>query len=263
MINMPTASGLKPGTLHNQVVRHMALRILSGGVENADMLLSTEAQWADHLDVSRTVLREAVKVLSAKRLVEVRPKRGISIRPRRDWDLLDSDVLAWLWESRADEKMLISLCEVRMIVEPAAAELSASRATKKEISELGARYRRLEASVGNAAEFLAADSDFHAQLLVCCHNELLQRIGERIVLLLISSNMAVIDRLAGSTRASLPFHLEVVEAIRSRNGDLARHAMQRLVKSAEKSVYSVFHHAARTAESSGIAKNRKKGLPAR
>jgi DNA-binding FadR family transcriptional regulator len=88
------------------------------------------------LGVSRTVVREATKVLAAKGMVESRSKRGTVILPRSEWRLLDPDVLAWLTETGLDPEFLRSMFEVRKIIEPAAARLAAERATPAELDEI-------------------------------------------------------------------------------------------------------------------------------
>src|SRR5919108_94538 len=112
--------------LHGAVVHEIGVRIVRGELEPGDTL--PENGLADEPAVSRTVVREAIKVLAAKRLVESRPKTGTRVRPRRDWNLLDPDVLAWQVEAGADTDFLAQALEVRRMIEPAAARLAAERA---------------------------------------------------------------------------------------------------------------------------------------
>src|SRR5262245_31847703 len=93
------------------------------------------------LTASRTVLREAIKVLAAKGLVESRPRTGTRVRPRRTWNLLDPDVLAWQQEGTPSAIFLRSLTEVRQIVEPSAAALAAARANARERAGIAEAYR--------------------------------------------------------------------------------------------------------------------------
>src|SRR5262245_10667008 len=120
--------------LHEQMTRQVALGIIRGEIGQGE--LSTEGDLCQHFQVSRTVLREAVKVLVAKGLIELRPKTGMHVRPRSDWNLVDPDLLRWLCEAGVDEPFVRDLCEVRSIVEPAAAELAASRAPTEQIELL-------------------------------------------------------------------------------------------------------------------------------
>src|ERR671923_2508698 len=95
-------------SLHDRVVHAIGRRILGGDLRPG-ALLPAEPE----LGASRTVVREAVKVLAAKGLVEARPKTGTRVRPREAWNLLDPDVLAWLQDDDVSEQMLRKLTEVR------------------------------------------------------------------------------------------------------------------------------------------------------
>ncbi len=117
------------------------------------------------LEVSRSVLRESIKVLASKGLLEVRPKIGITVRPRSDWNLLDPELLVWQFEARMDDQLLRHLVEVRLIVEPAAAGLAAARATSEEIALLRDCYRKMEESVDDRDAYNAADLRFHVAVL--------------------------------------------------------------------------------------------------
>ena len=117
------------------------------------------------LEVSRSVLRESIKVLASKGLLEVGPKIGITVRPRSDWNLLDPELLVWQFEARMDDQLLRHLVEVRLIVEPAAAGLAAVRATSEEIALLRDCYRKMEESVDDRDAYNAADLRFHVAVL--------------------------------------------------------------------------------------------------
>src|SRR4029079_10783543 len=85
--------------------------------------------------VGRGVIREAIKILAGKGLVCVRPRHGTQVRPRRDWTLLDRDVLGWLvGTDEPDRDLLLAIQEVRLIIEPAAAAMAAERSTKHDTS---------------------------------------------------------------------------------------------------------------------------------
>src|SRR5205809_5241457 len=123
-------------SLHGRIVHAIGRRILSGDLRPGDLLPAEP-----DLGASRTVVREAVKVLAAKGLVESRPKTGTRVRPRDAWNLLDPDVLAWQREGASPAQFLRKLTEVRRIVEPAAAELAAERASSRELAGVEDAYR--------------------------------------------------------------------------------------------------------------------------
>src|SRR5918912_994052 len=102
--------------LHGAVVHEIGVRIVRGELEPGEQV--PDDGLLDDPGVSRTVLREAIKVLAAKRLVESRPKTGTRVRPRRDWNLLDPDVLAWQVEAGADADFLAQGLQVGRMIPP-------------------------------------------------------------------------------------------------------------------------------------------------
>src|ERR687887_368640 len=130
--------------LHGAVVHEIGVRILDGELKPGDTLPDNGS--LTESEVSRTVVREAIKVLAAKGLVESRPKVGTRVRQRRDWNLLDPDVLAWLQDDDVSEEMLHKLTEVRRIIEPAAAELAAARAGAADVAELERALAEMDAA---------------------------------------------------------------------------------------------------------------------
>src|SRR5262245_38015854 len=119
--------------LHGEVVHTIGLRILRGDLQPGDPLPGDEELRLDH-SVSRTVLREAVKVLAAKGLVHARPKTGTRVSPRSRWNVVDPDVLAWRIEAGPDSELYSEVTEMRLAIEPQAARLTATRASSEEIT---------------------------------------------------------------------------------------------------------------------------------
>jgi DNA-binding FadR family transcriptional regulator len=220
--------------LHGRIVHAIGRRILRGEIQPGDVVpLDTD------LRASRTVLREAIKVLAAKGLVESRPRTGTRVRPRRSWNLLDPDVLAWQREGAAPAPFLRKLTEVRRIVEPAAAELAAERATGREIAGMEAAFHIMEQALANRPPdyeaFDQADMRFHRAILEGCHNDVLEQMSGVVFGALLVSFRAT-SRLPGSARASLPKHKAILEAIRAREPRAAGQAMKRLVHSTSREI---------------------------
>ncbi len=123
--------------------------------------------------MSRSAYREAVQVLSAKGLVESRPKTGTRVLPRNRWNLLDPDVLAWAFSGEPDIHFVRSLFELRSIVEPAAARLAASGRDKADLKEMrdalaAMRRHTLATDAGRRGR-----SDFHNAVLAATRNDAL------------------------------------------------------------------------------------------
>ena len=99
-------------TTHHQVLHEVGERILCG-VFSPGEIMPSETALSDELRVSRPVLREAIKVLAAKGLVDSRPKIGTRVKQREDWNMLDPDILAWGFASPEAEQYAIALSEMR------------------------------------------------------------------------------------------------------------------------------------------------------
>jgi GntR family transcriptional regulator, galactonate operon transcriptional repressor len=220
--------------VHGQIVQLMARRILSGQVAEGHTIDPASLQ--RELGVSLTAVREALKVLTAKGLVDARQKRGTFVRPRSDWHLLDRDVIRWQFDTDADPRLLEELHEVRGIIEPAAARLAAERASDEDLAALDVA---LEA-MANAADPLAAvdaDLSFHRALLGATSNELLTKME-----VFMETGLADRDRLVHLAKPSddpVPSHRKVVERIRARDPRGAERAMQRLLDKARKDLSEV------------------------
>jgi len=223
--------------LHGQIVHDIGRQILSGAIQPGEVLPLDAA-----VPASRTVLREAIKVLAAKGLVESRPKTGTRVRPRPSWNLLDPDVLAWQREGAAPAPFLRKLTEVRRIVEPAAAELAGERASARELAEIADAYRHMETALAGREPdyegFDLADMSFHRAIMRACHNDLLEQMSGVVYGALLVSFRAT-SRLPGSARASLPKHRAILDAISDGDGRRAAQAMRRLVHSTARAIETI------------------------
>lgn len=225
------------GPLYEQVARQIALQVIT---ENATSL-PIESELCRSLNVSRTVLREAIKTLSAKGLVEVSPKRGTTVRPREKWNLLDPDVMEWQVAAGLDDELFIrNLCEVRRFLEPAVAGLAAERATVEEIEQLYRSLEEMQANVHVDPDFIAADMKFHGIIFSASRNDLLQHVADAIGSALRASRSITV-RKPGSSEAAMPLHRNVADAIRDRDPEAARAAMTLVVTGATRDIYQVRH----------------------
>jgi DNA-binding FadR family transcriptional regulator len=214
--------------VHGQTVEILAHRILNGQLAEGATLDLTALQ--AEFDVSLTVLREALRVLAAKGMVDARPKRGTFVRPRSAWSLLDADVLRWQFARQDRPSLLDELHELRSIVEPGAARLAAARATDDDIAALDAALDDMAAAGSDAAAAVNADLAFHRALLAATHNELVQRME-----VLIETGLAERDRMVhgnAGTTDPVPSHRAVVDAIRRHDPVRAARAMGRLLDQA-------------------------------
>src|SRR4051812_46223470 len=122
-----------------------------------DRPFPTEAELARQHDVSRSVTREAVKMLTAKGLLTARPRKGTTIRPASHWNLFDADVLRWLLERKFSLVLLRQFTELSIAIEPAAAGLAAMAADAEGRAAIGAGYERMVAAEAGDDDPLEAD----------------------------------------------------------------------------------------------------------
>jgi len=214
-------------SLHDQIVDEVGRRIVKGEYGTGN--LPTEPLLAANLGVSRNALREAVKVLISKGMVEVRPKTGMRILPETRWNLLDRDVLAWHAHSERRLTRAFELVEFRLIVEPMAAYLAAKRATPEEIKAIDTACTWLEACVGKPLMIPEVDITFHHSIHEASHNAILSQMAS-LTSSLMQIQVLMTTQKPGSFEAGLPLHREVTEAIKARDADAAENAAHRLAQ---------------------------------
>lgn len=219
--------------VHGQTVATLGARIVSGEIAQGAVIDLGEL--GRDLDVSLTALREALKVLAAKGLVQARQKRGTSVRSREHWNLLDSDVIRWRSEAGDTAAVLRDLAEVRAVVEPAAASMAAARRTEDDLAELEAALADMRTARGAAAE-VAADLRWHRALLQATHNEMLSRMD-----VFIEPALSLRDALVHETHPDdpVPSHAVVVEAVRRADPETAAAAVTALLDKAAEDVAGV------------------------
>jgi len=215
--------------VHGQVVHALGARIVGGDLPEGTTL--DIRALGEELDVSLTVMRESMKVLAGKGLIDARQKRGTFVRERKHWNLLDADLIRWQVDSGGGARLMRDLAEVRAIVEPAAANRAALHRTDDDLraleAALGDMARAHEHAPADAAE---ADAAFHRALLNATGNEMLGRMD-----LLLEPGLRERDRVVhahGQTDDPVPSHRAVLDAIRDREPARAELAMLDLLAKA-------------------------------
>lgn len=210
--------------LHGRVVHELGGRIVGGAMAPGEAL-PTEEELGPELGVSRSVLREAIKVLAGKGLVDVRPKIGTRVRPRRSWHLLDPEVIRWQFERLPADDDLLELSEVRAVVEPSAARLAACRRTDADLADIEAHCKRMDSAVAEPMAYRTAELDFHAAVVDASHNMLLSHMGAviRVALSSVPSDgeVSVLHGTAG--------HRSVLDAIDRHDAEVAEKGMRELI----------------------------------
>ncbi|NUP84059.1 MAG: FadR family transcriptional regulator [Nonomuraea sp.] len=222
--------------MHGRVVDGVGVRIVRGEHVPGE-ILDMDAL-AVEFDVSRTAIREGLKVLAGKGLIDARPKRGTFVRERDAWNLIDPDVLRWQFESLADPGILDKLAEIRVMIEPAAAALAARRRTEEDLTELDAALAVMERADVTTEAIVDADLRFHRALIAATHNELVEQLA-----LVIEIGLRARDRYVHGHRVSIKrgydWHRDVAKAVRDRDPEGARNRMLSLLHDAARDVRSL------------------------
>lgn len=224
--DLKDASGITPG-LATQVSRELGRRIV-GGHYREDELIEDETKLASRFGVSKSVIREAVKLLVGKGLLEVRRGSGTRVRRRASWALLDDDVLAWHLSVEPKPGFLRQLMDIRKLMEPKAAAWAAIFGTEAEHAEIMSAQLRMEDETSSVQEFVVADALFHRSILRAANNEFL-RAMEGVIFSALLSSIRLTNADPRENEESIPFHREVMEAILERDADLAEDRMRRLL----------------------------------
>jgi GntR family transcriptional regulator, galactonate operon transcriptional repressor len=212
-------------------LREQLVEQLGGDIVRGRLLpgkpLPNEEELLSRYDVSRTVLREALNVLSGKGLLDARPRRGTIVRPRADWSQLDPAVLGWHDDpAEPGSDNLDHLMELRRIIEPSAAELAARRGTDEDHAVIARAYDAMVAAGNDVPAFVAADVHFHVACLRAARNEFLLPVTHAIRASLVAS-MRITNRDSEQNRTvTLPLHKAIYDAILARDTAKARQAMQ-------------------------------------
>jgi DNA-binding FadR family transcriptional regulator len=188
----------------------------------------TEADLAKQYAVSRSVTREAVKMLTAKGLLAARPRKGTSVLPQRSWNLFDHDVLRWTLERKFSLDLLRQFTELRIAIEPMAAVLAAQAASAQGIAAIEAGYQRMVAAEAGDDDPLEADIAFHIAVLEASANPFFAQFRD-VVSTALRTSIRFTNRFKGHT-ASLPQHHAVLTAIMARDPLAAKAAMSMLIE---------------------------------
>ncbi|MFF0149278.1 DNA-binding FadR family transcriptional regulator [Amycolatopsis sulphurea] len=215
----------RPRGLHGQTVETLAARILSGAWGEGTVLDLPALR--EELDISLTALREALKVLAAKGMIDARQKRGTFVQPRDRWNLLDADVMRWQTAASGNPALFDELTEARTVVEPSAARLAAERAGDEDLAALRSALDRMAAAKSDPDASVEADLSFHRALMAATHNNFLRQV-ERVLAIGLTERDRIVHH-APTTGDPVPSHRKVLDAIVARDPDAAESAMLALV----------------------------------
>lgn len=220
--------------LCGQVVHSLGQQILSGEIKPGQAI-PQETVLCDQMGVSRTVIREAVKSLAAKGLVESRAKRGTLVLPPHVWNYLDPEVLDWQAQVGVSGDLLCHLTEFRQGIEPTAASLAAKHSSDKELETIREAFAAMVDAVDSVEDFVAADLRFHTAILHATGNPFFSPVAN-VISASLTSSLRVTNRKPAANRLSLPVHERVMDAICDRDPKAAEREMRSLLDDAAKRI---------------------------
>jgi GntR family galactonate operon transcriptional repressor len=214
--------------LQKIVVDGIGRQIVAGKLQQG-ALLPTEPELVEHFEVSRTSVREAMRILAAKGLVDIRPKVGTRVREDEGWNVFDTDILRWHDEVGRGDVVMRDLVEIRQLLEPSAARLAATRATMTDHGRLQHCIQAMADAVssGNDNDYASADVDFHLAVYAASHNALLRQFGS-VVADFLRRTFTVQQKVARDAeffQVDVDRHQVVYEAINRGDGEAAEAAM--------------------------------------
>ncbi|GAB3154986.1 FadR/GntR family transcriptional regulator [Amycolatopsis sp. NPDC004378] len=204
--------------LHARIVDELGRLIVEGVLGDGQPLVPEEL--GRRFSASRTVVREALRVLESKGMVTARPRVGTWTLPPEAWDAIDPDVIAWRVGGPGGREHLRELLELRLAIEPQAARMAARHRRPDELSAMAAAYTQM-ADAEDTAAFMAADAQFHAALVRASGNTLIAQLQVPVVAAL---------RAQGEPADTLVAHSRVLTLVLAKNADGAESACRRLLE---------------------------------
>ncbi len=227
---MTSVSEAGPG-LHAGLVDRLGALVVAGELGAGQVLRAEEL--GTRFGVSRTVVREAVRVLESMGMVRSRRRVGVTVAPREQWNVHDPRIVRWRLDGPERDAQLRSLSELRHGIEPVAAALAARRATPEQCGELTGAVMEMavHGRAGDLEAYLVADIRFHTALLAASGNEMIAALDGTVA-----------EVLSGRTRhdlmppvpepAAVRRHGAVAEAVRAGDAAAAETAMRAILDEA-------------------------------
>ncbi|MFD6416539.1 FadR/GntR family transcriptional regulator [Streptomyces sp. NPDC060194] len=221
------AAGSRGRGLHGQLVQQLGQMIVAGDLSAERPLVPEEI--GQRFEVSRTVVRESLRVLEAKGLVSARPNVGTRVRPVSDWNLLDPDIIEWRAYGPQRDDQRRELGELRLVIEPLAARLAVGHGRDEIQQRLADMVEIMGHALGqgDSLTFSRADAEFHALLVQLADNRMLEHLSGIVAAALQVSGgpVAGCDRFG---EASLAHHARIVAAVAEGDPTGAESAMRQL-----------------------------------
>ena len=225
------ANKMFSGNFTRHIVQSLGKAIALGEHPQGEPL-QAEALLCENFEASRTVLREAVKMLTAKGMLDARPRRGTIVLPESDWNLSDPDILNWMLERKGSLPIIAEFVDMRLAIEPAAAGLAALNLNDTTRQDLQNAIHRMEAAANGEDDHLDADIAFHVGILAASNNRFFWNMRHTIEVALRFS-IRMTNRIKGVERASVEDHRHILNFILAADQQGAELAMRELLNEAK------------------------------
>jgi DNA-binding FadR family transcriptional regulator len=203
------------GSLTQQVVQELGIAIVTGRY-SGNKPFPTESEICEQFTASRSIVREAIKVLNAKGLLSARPRRGTHVKPEKEWNLLDPDVLYWMLKRRFSLDLLIDFTRARLAIEPAAAAEAARTASEEQQAKMKLMLARMEQAAEGSLDPLETDVDFHLSILEASNNRFFYNMSP-VIETALNFSIRFTNRQLHQRFASVSEHAAILNAILARD----------------------------------------------
>jgi GntR family galactonate operon transcriptional repressor len=200
--------------------------------------LPSEAELCEQFGASRNVIREVVKVLATKRLIDAKRNRGLFVMPAERWNFLDADVLEWTLEKGSHPTLIRSLIEVRSLIEPTIARWAAERATAVDLVDIEASFNAMATNPSRHDVFHEADIRFHRAVLIASHNVVMQQLSDAVSALQRAIFDVALVRDDEHIALAIQEHRDLFESIRRKLPDTAEETSRRMINRTAQRAFS-------------------------
>ncbi|AVA25355.1 FadR/GntR family transcriptional regulator [Rhizobium sp. NXC24] len=209
---------------------HELGRRIVGGDYPVGSTLPNEPELVEQFGISRTVIREAMKCLAGKGLVEIKTRVGTRVKDRSNWHHLDTDVMVWYYETGPSVEIMRSIKDLRRVLEPEATARAAARGTAEDLAAIASAYDDMVSTIGDVNTNADADLRFHTAIFAATRNMIYAQLIDLIAVAIYANRaLSSHDEVAEGQKRSLPYHKDVLDAIVARDADAALKASHRLL----------------------------------
>ena len=213
--------------LTQQVAQELGKSIISGEFKQRTGAIS-EAMLCKEFEVSRTSVREAVKILTSKGLISSHPKQGIKVEPKEQWNLYDNSVLTWIMQSNPSLDLIYELLQLRLAIEPQAAALATQSIDAESLEQLTTVVNALQKTQSSTdTAFHELKAACHDIILSACNNRFLLQLKQVIKAAIHINHPEVMPR--SSFLSLLGSYQRLVASLHEKDSGRARVAMQHLI----------------------------------